>query len=746
MSWRTVFNLEWTDECLNPQWARWIQPVKNDPYKAYCRFCLKTFTLSNMGRQAILSHERSAKHKKIIDGEKKQMKISQSFAVPAKSDKAEVSSPNAGIYREQDCASGSNILTNYVNREDVSIAEIIWGMKLVMSHSSYNSFKDAADIFKAMFPDSSIAKKVSLGSSKMAYLVAFGLSPYFHKHLIQEISDTKYVICMDEAMNSIAQKGQMDLIIRYWHSGKNVVQVRYLNSVFLNHATAQDLYEKFCEGSKELNLKNLLQISMDGPSVNIKFLRHLKDEMKDAKGYSLLDLGTCSLHIIHGAFQRGNNITKWKLNDIFSSMYRLFKDSPARRADFMSVTNSNIFPLKFCQVRWVENVNVAHRALEVFPNVKKYVESAKKNLPSNFTTGILEDACCDKLILAKFAFFNSVAGLLEPFLKKFQTPSPMAPFLYDSTRDLIRHIMSRFIKHEVLREAITLLKLFKIDVSSSKNHRRTDDIDIGVAARSYLMRSSATEPEKKNFFIQSKQFLVEMTKKILERSPINLSFVKSLSCLNPHLILSNPFICEKRMDILLQNLHESGHISALSADQAKMQFVSFLNKVQKDWKESFLAFTESSRLDTFFSDFLNNKDDFKDLWQISKLILTLSHGNASVESGFSINKDILVENLHETSLIALRTTYDSIKAIGGVTSVPITSEMIQYARLSRNRYHLALEEKNEHKEKEKRLDNEKKRMKDQIKILQMKKAKLTIELDTKSKTIEEEIYELKKKL
>lgn len=78
-----------------------------------------------------------------------------------------------------------------------------------------------------------------------------------------------------------------------------------------------------------------------------------------------MDIGTCSLHIIHNAFQRGNKITKWKLNEVLAAIYRIFKNSPARCADFISTTQSNLFPLKFCQVRWVENVKVAERALEV---------------------------------------------------------------------------------------------------------------------------------------------------------------------------------------------------------------------------------------------------------------------------------------------------------------------------------------------------------------------------------------------
>ena len=42
------------------------------------------------------------------------------------------------------------------------------------------------------------------------------------------------------------------------------------------------------------------------------------------------------------------------------------------------------------------------------------------------------------------------------------------------------------------------------------------------------------------------------------------------------------------------------------------------------------------------------------------MVLTLSNGNATVESGFSINIDILVENVHETSVAAQRQVFDGI--------------------------------------------------------------------------------------
>ena len=46
---------------------------------------------------------------------------------------------------------------------------------------------------------------------------------------------------------------------------------------------------------------------MDGPSVNWSFYDKLGKEMKDECGMGLLNIGSCGLHVIHGALQTGDH-------------------------------------------------------------------------------------------------------------------------------------------------------------------------------------------------------------------------------------------------------------------------------------------------------------------------------------------------------------------------------------------------------------------------------------------------------
>ena len=62
----------------------------------------------------------------------------------------------------------------------------------------------------------------------------------------------------------------MVVMVQYWDEEESQVKVCYLGSTF---STAVDLIDKLSEVIKQLDPEKLYQISIDGPAVNIKFLK-----------------------------------------------------------------------------------------------------------------------------------------------------------------------------------------------------------------------------------------------------------------------------------------------------------------------------------------------------------------------------------------------------------------------------------------------------------------------------------------
>ena len=83
------------------------------------------------------------------------------------------------------------------------------------------------------------------------------------------------VISFDESLNESTQNCQMDIVLWFWNHEKEKVDVRYWDSRFLGHAAHKDLLEHFNSALEEIDLSKIIQVSMDGPSVNWRFYNEL---------------------------------------------------------------------------------------------------------------------------------------------------------------------------------------------------------------------------------------------------------------------------------------------------------------------------------------------------------------------------------------------------------------------------------------------------------------------------------------
>jgi len=144
----------------------------------------------------------------------------------------------------------------------------------------------------------------------------------------------------------------MDLVLRFWDTCNNKVQVLYWDSMFLGHATAADLLTNINDALSGFDLSKQIQLSMDWPSVNWKVLSDMRREREEAGLNHLVDIGSCNLHVVHGAFKSATEATMWNLKATMKGLFEIFKDSPARHDDFILITGSTIFPLTLCPTRF----------------------------------------------------------------------------------------------------------------------------------------------------------------------------------------------------------------------------------------------------------------------------------------------------------------------------------------------------------------------------------------------------------
>ena len=139
----------------------------------------------------------------------------------------------------------------------------------------------------------------------------------------------------------------------------------------------------------------------------------------------------------------------------------------------MRLTGSVTFPLKFCHHRWLENLRVAQRALEMRPSLILYVQKiAGKVVPNPGTSSfaVMQDFAEDQLTVAKLSTFVSIAQQqVTPFLVEYQSDRPLTPFLAEDMHSLMRGLMVRFVKGAAL-EGLTKQQLANFDISNDEDH------------------------------------------------------------------------------------------------------------------------------------------------------------------------------------------------------------------------------------------------------------------------------------
>ena len=330
-----------------------------------------------MGRSALNSHAKGKKHNEKEDSRKS---LPMTFFRQEIVDKPSTSKQSADTSKEQSNEaqvispqqkSSQCTLPFMMLTSNVTEAEILWAIRTCLTHSSLRSCDGILKLFSRMFSDGNIAKSFSLARTKCGYFINFGVAPYLKDQLLSIVdTSTFFVVSYDESMNSIFQKEQMDIGLRYFNDDTGLVETKYFDSAFLKRPNSENLHEKLPQSLSDLKLEKLLQISMDVPNVNWDVLKRHSQYREEKELAQLVIIGSCGLHVVNGAFRTE---TDWDIHKVLHAVWKLFDESPARRDVYIKETDSEVYPLHFCKTRWVEDEIVASRAIQIWPDISKVI-------------------------------------------------------------------------------------------------------------------------------------------------------------------------------------------------------------------------------------------------------------------------------------------------------------------------------------------------------------------------------------
>eukprot|EP00117_Sycon_ciliatum_P028802 scpid49770/ scgid23067/ len=246
----------------------------------------------------------------------------------------------------------------------------------------------------------------------------------------------------------------------------------------------------------------------------------------------------------------------------------------------------------------------------------------------------------------------------------------MLPFVASELHAVVTSLAGRFLKETVVRSLSTPAKLISADFADSSNHVDGTKISLGFAADKRMTElkraKKVSERDLLAIRVDTKLFLLHIIQKVLEKSPLRYQLVRTLQWLAPAMICGDDTASAcARLNIALKLLVDAHVVAVNRCDDVLRQYKDFCRSAAMD--DSLVSFTPGDDLlDTCLFNALADKPQYSDLWPVVRKLLLLSHRQASVERGFSINKEVTVENQAEHSLTAPRLTSDHLNSVGGV--------------------------------------------------------------------------------
>ncbi|CAH3151850.1 unnamed protein product [Porites lobata] len=142
---KCVFSNLWLQKSL---YKDWLREVKGDKHKARCIVCMKDVDISSMGESALTTT--TSDDAKEVSKSTSSESGEHNTLNPTKSSTAS--------------SSGSSVMERIVTRDETLKAEILWALKVIMSHYSYKSCEGTSKLFQRCFL--TVGSRVSLHAEK----------------------------------------------------------------------------------------------------------------------------------------------------------------------------------------------------------------------------------------------------------------------------------------------------------------------------------------------------------------------------------------------------------------------------------------------------------------------------------------------------------------------------------------------------------------------------------------------------
>lgn len=176
-------------------------------------------------------------------------------------------------------------------------------------------------------------------------------------------------------------------------------------------------------------------------------------------------------------------------------------------------------------------------------------------------------------------------------------------------------LLRRVLKQQKINEIDSISKLLLLALSHADNLIPVKSIDVGFGAKIFLKYVKCSDLDKYKFREEFQKFLT-IVEQLKVKSPLKSHLARGFTCFDPKIVLLQPDLILRHIDIVLEEMHSARRLTENTADMAKKQYAQLMTEAQSRLKSIFTEFTDNDSdkgLDEFYYSVIGDNKNFREL-------------------------------------------------------------------------------------------------------------------------------------
>ena len=131
--------------------------------------------------------------------------------------------------------------------------------------------------------------------------------------------------------------------------------------------------------------------------------------------------------------------------------------------------------------------------------------------------------------IVQLCFLKSIKPVVDRFLQMFQTEGPLIHILHQAMLDLLKQVMSRFLKQSVVKERL-VNELLKVDSKNMDFQLKDDELDVGNETKKAI-NDLKESGKQRQCFLGIRSFFTTVVAYMLKSLELKNPLVEAMSCL-----------------------------------------------------------------------------------------------------------------------------------------------------------------------------------------------------------------------